>query len=80
MHLALQRIRLHEQGPAAAADGPVVTEREAQILHWIRQGKNNQEIGQILAISALTVKSHLQKIYRKLQVQNRAQAASHGRP
>jgi len=80
LHLALQRIRLHEQGPAAAADGPVVTEREAQILHWVRQGKNNQEIGQILAISALTVKSHLQKIYRKLQVHNRAQAVSYGRP
>jgi transcriptional regulator EpsA len=80
MHLALQRIRLHEQGPAATADNSAVTEREAQILHWVRQGKNNQEIGQILAISALTVKSHLQKIYRKLQVHNRAQAVSYGRP
>ena len=79
LHLALQRIRLHEQGPAATTDQSAVTEREAQILHWVRQGKNNQEIGQILAISALTVKSHLQKIYRKLRVHNRAQAVSHGR-
>jgi transcriptional regulator EpsA len=50
--------------------------REAEILHWVGLGKTNPEIGQILDISAFTVKNHLQRIYRKLNVSNRAQAVS----
>jgi len=37
-------------------------------------GKSNIEIGTILTISPLTVKNHVQKILRKLNVQNRTQA------
>ena len=40
----------------------------------MREGKSNQEIGTILGISPLTVKNHVQKILKKLRVQNRAQA------
>jgi len=43
-------------------------------LHWIYLGKGNAEVGAILRISALTVKNHVQKILRKLNVANRAQA------
>jgi transcriptional regulator EpsA len=50
--------------------------REAEIMHWVGLGKTNQEIGQILDISAFTVKNHLQRIFRKLNVSNRAQAVS----
>lgn len=53
-----------------------VTEREVEILGWIREGKSNLEIGMILNISPLTVKNHVQKILRKLQSTNRAQAVS----
>lgn len=53
-----------------------VTEREIEILRWVREGKSNQEIGMILSISPLTVKNHVQKILRKLQASNRAQAVS----
>ncbi|MFH1870758.1 MAG: LuxR C-terminal-related transcriptional regulator, partial [Pseudomonadota bacterium] len=38
----------------------------------------NHEIGAALGISPLTVKNHVQKIYRKLNVQNRAHAVSRG--
>lgn len=41
---------------------------------WIRLGKSNFEIGTILGISPLTVKNHVQKILRKLNVRNRTQA------
>jgi DNA-binding CsgD family transcriptional regulator len=51
-----------------------VTPREQEILRWIYQGKSNFEIGAILSISPLTVKNHVQKILRKLNVVNRAQA------
>lgn len=53
-----------------------VTPREIQILSWIREGKNNQEIGVELGISALTVKNHIQKILRKLRASNRAHAVA----
>lgn len=53
-----------------------ITEREAEILRWIRDGKSNVEIGMILSISPLTVKNHVQKILRKLNASNRAQAVS----
>lgn len=53
-----------------------LSEREAEIMHWVGLGKTNQEIGQILDISAFTVKNHLQRIFKKLNVCNRAQAVS----
>jgi transcriptional regulator EpsA len=56
----------------------VLTPREVEILNWVEQGKSNSEIAQILAISHLTVKNHVQKILRKLDVQNRAQAVAKG--
>ncbi len=51
-----------------------VTAREQEILRWVSLGKSNFEIGAILGISPLTVKNHVQKILRKLDVVNRAQA------
>ncbi|GAB2882941.1 hypothetical protein GCM10027046_09170 [Uliginosibacterium flavum] len=53
-----------------------LSSREIEVLHWIRAGKTNFEIGVILDISPLTVKNHVQKILRKLNVSNRAQAAA----
>lgn len=78
LHLALHRMRRHENGHAATQLAPVtvLSKREIQVLHWVKNGKTNQEIGQILGISAPTVKNHLQKIMRKLNVNNRAQAVA----
>ena len=52
----------------------LLTPREQQILQWIYHGKSNIEIGMILEISPLTVKNHVQKTLRKLNVLNRTQA------
>ena len=56
--------------------GSGLSDREIQILRWVRDGKSNQEIGAILSISPLTVKNHMQRILRKLQASNRTQAVS----
>lgn len=53
-----------------------LSEREVQILHWVAQGKTNPEIGSILNISAFTVKNHMQRMFKKLNVSNRAQAVA----
>lgn len=67
----------HEQFERPANDR-LITAREIEILQWVRDGKSNQEIGHILGISPLTVKNHVQKILKKLNVQNRAQAVARG--
>ncbi len=59
---------------ASPAGHAVITLREREILRWIYLGKSNSEIGQILSISPLTVKNHVQKVLHKLDVVNRAQA------
>ena len=58
------------QGSLAA-----LTTREREILHWVRAGKRDAEIGIILGISPRTVHHHLQKIYFKLDVETRTAAA-----
>lgn len=53
-----------------------LSQREAEILHWVAQGKTNVEIALILHISSFTVKNHMQRVFQKLNVTNRAQAVS----
>lgn len=80
LHLALFRMLDNEGRRSAVKEGPVtlLSKREIQVLHWIKNGKTNPEIGQILGISPRTAKNHVQKIMRKLQVTNRAQAVGKG--
>jgi DNA-binding CsgD family transcriptional regulator len=42
---------------------------------WIARGKPNRDIAEILALSPRTVNKHLEQIYTKLGVENRASAA-----
>lgn len=44
------------------------------MLRWVALGKTNPEIGTILHISSFTVKNHMQRLFKKLNVTNRAQA------
>jgi DNA-binding NarL/FixJ family response regulator len=53
-----------------------LTAREAEVLLWLSRGKANREIGQILGISPRTVNKHLEQIFVKLGVENRASAAA----
>jgi transcriptional regulator EpsA len=71
-----QPVRPLSSATASTLRTPRVTAREAQILSWVREGMNNQQIGVELGISALTVKNHIQKILRKLGASNRAHAVA----
>jgi DNA-binding CsgD family transcriptional regulator len=75
---ACVRAHMREALRGEAREGPgrsgVLSERERDVLRWISLGKSNAEIGTILGISPLTVKNHVQKVLRKLDVVNRAQA------
>jgi transcriptional regulator EpsA len=78
LHLSLQRVSGRRAQALAGTLARPVSAREAEILHWVREGKSNDEIGQILGISGLTVKNHLQRVYRLLGVSNRAHAIARG--
>ena len=52
-----------------------LTKREAEILHWISEGKSNPEISVILSISPRTTHKHVEHIFAKLNVESRHAAA-----
>lgn len=52
-----------------------LTQRESEVLLWIARGKSNKDIGDILGLSPRTVNKHLEQVYTKLGVENRASAA-----
>jgi DNA-binding NarL/FixJ family response regulator len=56
-------------------DGIPLTNRELQVLRHVALGLSNREIGHSLGISIETVKEHVQNILRKLDVNDRTQAA-----
>ncbi|MEX0335035.1 LuxR C-terminal-related transcriptional regulator [Vibrio tubiashii] len=53
-----------------------LTTREMQILRCLMSGASNTQIADDMFISEFTVKSHLQKVFKKLSVKNRVQAAA----
>jgi len=83
LHLAFLRVSSNDDSDGDPANDGIVngpstllSAREIEVLRWVMKGKGNYEIGVILDLSTLTVKNHMQKIYRKLDVHNRAQAVS----
>ena len=65
-------------GPGTASSAPApegITEREWEVAHLVAKGLANQEIGESLFMSVATVKTHLGRLYQKLQVTNRVQLA-----
>ena len=65
------------ESPAAAATAPrrAISEREKQLLRLVCEGQTNREMATNLGISTETVKSELKRIFRKIDVRNRTQAA-----
>lgn len=65
--------------PAArGADEVTLTERELQVLEGMAAGRSNAEIGRSLYLSEDTVKTHARRLFRKLGVNDRAQAVALG--
>ena len=53
---------------------PGLTQREAEVMHWLACGKTDAEIAALLSISPRTVQKHLEHIYVKLGVETRTAA------
>ena len=73
----LRLLQLHENLAAQSTSKLQelgLTKRQAEILHWMLQGKRNSEIGVILGISERTVDKHREHMFAKLRVETRTAA------
>ena len=59
-----------------SSDEPVetLTQREKEILSLVAKGASNHDIAEKLVLREVTVKTHLNSVFRKLKVSNRTQA------
>jgi DNA-binding NarL/FixJ family response regulator len=62
--------------PSAVLGGEGLTAREVQILVLVAEGLTNKEIALKTGITHLTVRNHLEHIFKKLHVRTRTEAAS----
>lgn len=69
----LVRQRDHGPGPVAAME-EALTERELEVMNQIATGRTNAQIAKHLYLSEKTIKNHINRVYTKLGVQNRAEA------
>lgn len=88
----LKHFRVPENGPAPAPgrdsppastlaaepEGKKLSTRETEILQLIAKGVSNSEAAQLLTLSKATIRTHLEHIYRKLEVSNRVEAVTEG--
>jgi transcriptional regulator EpsA len=74
----LARMLSHESRTGTLSRRPagLITAREVEVLTWVRDGKTNDEIADILGLSMLTVKNHLRHAMKKLVVRTRGQAVA----
>ena len=71
--IASRRRRRRRRSPQ---DSLRLSLREHQVLAEIRRGHTNREIAATLGVSITTVNKHVQRVLKKLNVRNRAQAAA----
>lgn len=67
-------ITYHHQQTKSQSNENTLTEREKEILVELVKGLSNKEIAEALFISDKTVKIHINKIFKKLNVKSRSQA------
>lgn len=70
----LSRIYAKSTGVSSTSSVSLLTEREREILKYMAQGLRNKELAEKLFISEKTVKTHINRIFKKLKVKSRLQA------
>ena len=77
MEAVLRRSRRFVKQPKIAAvslSADILTSREKEVLQMIAKGASNKQIADKMFVKEVTVKTHLNSIYKKLKVANRTQA------
>lgn len=81
IHLASRGLQLTPHGASNAAGGGfraghLLTQREAEVLPLLQQGRSNAQIALALRVGIETVRTHARNIYRKLGVSSRRELAA----
>jgi DNA-binding NarL/FixJ family response regulator len=63
-------------GPQATDRLPSLTKREREILRLLADGMRNEQVGKVLSISPLTVRTHVKHAMEKLEADTRTQAVA----
>ena len=69
------RLAAHVRAPTATA---ALSSREREVLVLVARGRSNRVIAEDLFVSEATVKTHLQHVFDKLDVNDRASAVARG--
>ena len=75
MDARIGAILLAERAEQRSPEVPPLSDRELEVLGLVREGLLNKEIGRRLGIAEKTVKAHLTRIFARIGVQDRTQAA-----
>lgn len=75
----LQLLRSGEPSRVAEKENFGITAREKEILEYLVKGATYEQIATSLFISTGTVRKHIEKIYRKLRVNNKFEAVEKAR-
>ncbi|MBX7100456.1 MAG: response regulator transcription factor [Myxococcaceae bacterium] len=84
-----RRLLKHFRVPTSGAEAPPppaaeeatfkpLSDREREILQLVAKGVSNSEAAKLLGVSKATIRTHLEHIYRKLEVTNRVEAVTEG--
>jgi len=65
---------LRAESLAAAAKAAGLTAREAEVLYWLREGKDDHEMAAALGISPRTVQKHVERVLAKMGAKTRLAA------
>jgi len=67
----LRQLQVPTTAPCPVGSEAMLSKREREIVEWMREGMTNKEIARKLGISDMTVKTHAQNIFHKLEVSGR---------
>jgi DNA-binding NarL/FixJ family response regulator len=71
LHEGLRRQRLERRQALPPVLQPLLSVRECEVVHGVRQGLTNREIATQLGIQEKTVKTHISSVFRKLHIHRR---------
>jgi DNA-binding NarL/FixJ family response regulator len=74
----IPRFLIESADPYANARAAGLTDREIDVLTRIARGLSNPDIGRDMHLAVDTVKTHVRRLFRKLNVQDRAHAVAVG--
>jgi len=72
----LSHIQTLAHAPVGGKPSSLLSGQEQRVLALVAEGRTNKEIGQALGLSPKTVTNYLYRVYKKLQIKRRSQAAT----